>query len=162
MTEPATQPVTIRRAQAADAGAVRALTRAAYARWVPLIGREPMPMRADYEHAVRAHLVDLLFVGDELAGLIEMIDEGDHLLVENVAIAPDRQGHGHGRTLLDHAEQVAASLGRPEMRLYTNKAFAGNVAFYGRRGYAIDREEPFKEGFTVYMSKRLPAPPGPR
>ena len=43
----------IRRAGEADAAAVRELTRSAYAKWVPLIGREPMPMTADYERAVR-------------------------------------------------------------------------------------------------------------
>ena len=52
----------IRRAGEADAAAVRELTRSAYAKWVPLIGREPMPMTADYERAVREHMVDLLCV----------------------------------------------------------------------------------------------------
>ena len=63
------------------------------------------------------------------------------------------EGHGHGRHLLRHAEALAASLRLPELRLYTNKAFAWNVEFYGRHGYAVDREEPFMGGFTVYMSK---------
>ena len=145
----------IRPAGPGDAAAVRDLTRAAYAKWVPLIGREPMPMKADYEHAVREHLVDLLSAGPDLAALIEMIDEGDHLLIENLAVSPAFQGQGCGRLLLAHAEARAAALGRPELRLYTNKSFTGNVAFYQRGGYVIDREEPFKEGFTVYMSKRI-------
>jgi hypothetical protein len=54
-----------------------------------------------------------------------------------------------------HAERLAASLGLPELRLYTNKQFATNIAIYRRRGYAIDREEPFRGGFVVHMSKRL-------
>ena len=37
----------LRRAVADDAAAVRVLTREAYAKWVPVIGREPLPMRAD-------------------------------------------------------------------------------------------------------------------
>ena len=37
----------VRRATAADVANVRALTRSAYAKWVSLIGREPMPMTAD-------------------------------------------------------------------------------------------------------------------
>ena len=57
-----------------------------------------------------------------------------------------------------HAETVAASLGLPEMQLYTNKLFAENVQLYRRLGYRIDREEPFKESYTVYMSKRLQSP----
>jgi GNAT superfamily N-acetyltransferase len=57
--------------------------------------------------------------------------------------------------LLEHAERLAASLGLPELRLYTNQLFAANIAFYRRFGYVVDREEPFMGGFTVHMSKRL-------
>lgn len=63
----------IRRATAADAGVVHALTRAAYAKWVPVIGREPKPMGADYDVAVRDHLIDLLCVGGEVVAFVEMI-----------------------------------------------------------------------------------------
>ena len=41
----------LRRAQQTDVEAIRNLTRAAYAKWVPVIGREPKPMGADYESA---------------------------------------------------------------------------------------------------------------
>ena len=34
-----------RRAVMPDAGVVRAMTREAYAKWVPVVGREPLPMR---------------------------------------------------------------------------------------------------------------------
>jgi len=50
---------TLRRALPADAEAVRALVRQAYAKWVPVIGRESRPMRADREAPIRDHLVDL-------------------------------------------------------------------------------------------------------
>lgn len=49
--EEAMQALQLRRATAADAANVRALARAAYAKWVPLIGREPIPMTADYDRA---------------------------------------------------------------------------------------------------------------
>jgi ribosomal protein S18 acetylase RimI-like enzyme len=145
----------LRRAAAADAAAVRALTRAAYAKWVPLIGREPKPMQADYERAVREHRIDLALLGGALAGLIETIAEPDHLLIENVAVAPAFQGRGLGRRLMAHAEQLAAEQGQAELRLYTNARFEANVALYRRLGYRIDREEDSALGLTVYMSKRL-------
>ena len=145
----------IRRAGEADAAAVRELTRSAYAKWVPLIGREPMPMTADYERAVREHMIDLLFVDARLVALIETVNEADHLLIANVAVAPPFQGHGYGRLLLDHAERLAASLRLPELKLYTNKRFVTNIDLYRRLGYAIDREEPFMGGFMVHMSKRI-------
>ncbi len=56
-----------------DAAAVRVLTREAYAKWVPVIGREPLPMRADHDEAVRQHRIDLAFLDGGLAGLIETI-----------------------------------------------------------------------------------------
>ncbi|HZY55656.1 MAG TPA: GNAT family N-acetyltransferase, partial [Reyranella sp.] len=36
-----------RSAAPGDAAAIRALVRAAYAKWVPVLGREPRPMQAD-------------------------------------------------------------------------------------------------------------------
>lgn len=144
-------------ATAADADAIRVLTRDAYAKWVPVIGREPLPMRADYAAAVRKHRIDLLRLDGRLVALIEMVPQPDHLLIENVAVAPGFQGKGFGRRLLAHAEQVAASLGHDEIRLYTNQSFAGNLRLYQALGYRIDREEAFMDGFTVHMSKHLGA-----
>jgi GNAT superfamily N-acetyltransferase len=144
-----------RRAEAADAAAVRALTRAAYAKWVPVIGREPRPMTANYETAVRLNRIDLAYAGGELAGLIETIDRSDHLLIENVAVASERQGQGIGRAMLAHAEHVARAAGYRDVRLYTNRRFETNVQLYLRLGYAIDREETSELGVTVFMSKRL-------
>ncbi|HVJ34165.1 MAG TPA: GNAT family N-acetyltransferase [Terriglobia bacterium] len=152
--------ITLRRAEPADAPAIVALTRAAYAKWVPLLGREPKPMAADYAVAVRDHLVDLLFVAAKLAALIEMIPQPDHLLIENLAVSPEFQGRGYGRRLVAYAEQVAASRGIGTIRLYTNKLFAENLRFYDRLGYAVVEEEDFKGGVIVHMSKKLPAFPG--
>jgi ribosomal protein S18 acetylase RimI-like enzyme len=151
------QQTTIRRAVAGDAGAVRALTREAYAKWVPLIGREPKPMTADHLHAVQAHLVDLLLVGDALAALIEMIPHGDHLLIENLAVAPAFQGRGLGRHLMAHAERTAADRGYAVIRLYTNKRFAENLRFYAALGFREEREENFPGGTAVHMAKGLRA-----
>jgi len=79
---------------ATDAAAIRELTRAAYAKWVPLIGREPKPMTANYENAVTRHRFDLLYVDCTLAALIETIREADHLLVENVPCHRRSRGAG--------------------------------------------------------------------
>ena len=111
MTPPVSN-VEILPAVLADAARIRALTRAAYAKWVALIGREPLPMQADYERAIVEHTIDLLIVDGALAGLIETILRPDHLWIENVAVAPEQQGRAFGRLLLDHAEPRAVQAGR--------------------------------------------------
>ncbi len=149
--------IELRRGVSADAAELRRLTRAAYAKWVPLIGREPKPMGADYEAAVGNHRFDLLYLDGVLAGLVETIDEGDSLLVENVAVDPDFQGRGLGSKLMAHAEDVARSLGHAKITLYTNQRFTQNIQLYLRLGYSLDREEEIGAGIVrVHMSKVLP------
>ncbi len=147
------EAIALRPAVATDALAIRDLTRAAYAKWVPVIGREPKPMTADYAQAVRNHRFDLLHVDGALAALIETIPQTDHLLIENVAVSPDFQGRGLGRKLLAHAEDVAASMGYDQIKLYTNKLFAANVLLYARLGYVVEREERSSLGVAVHMRK---------
>ena len=147
--------VELRQAMATDAAAIRELTRAAYAKWVPLIGREPKPMTADYDAAVQKHRFDLLYADGTLAALIETIHETDHLLVENVAVSPAFQGRGFGRRLMAHAETLAEAAGYVEIRLYTNQRFAENIALYRKLGYRVDREEVLAVGTVTHMSKKL-------
>jgi len=144
-----------RPARAEDAGLIRDLVRAAYAKWVPVIGREPQPMKADYERAIQEHQIDMAYVDGILVGLIETMLQSDHLWIENVAVRPESQGQGLGRQLLALAERKAVEAGCGELRLLTNDAFAANVALYSRAGYSVDRREPFMGGTTVYMSKKL-------
>lgn len=152
-----------RRALAGDAPALRDLVRAAYAKWVPLIGREPKPMTADYDKAVREHLVFVVESPGQLDAAIELIPAADHLLVENVAVAPSAQGRGLGTQLMDVAERVARDLGLRELRLYTNGKFVENIALYEKLGYAITARAAIPGGGeVVWMGKRLDgAPAGP-
>jgi GNAT superfamily N-acetyltransferase len=145
----------LRRADPQDAGLIRDLVRAAYAKWIPVLGREPLPMKADYDRAVREHQIDILDIDGEMHGLIEMMLHPDHLWIENIAVRPDSQGKGLGQQLLAHAEREAAEAGCAEIRLLTSAAFETNVALYERVGYRIDRREAFMGGTTVYMSKKL-------
>jgi hypothetical protein len=69
--------VELRQGTARDASEIRELTLEAYAKWMPVIGREPKPMTADYALALREHRFDLLYVEGKLAALIETIKEAD-------------------------------------------------------------------------------------
>lgn len=146
---------TSRPATKADVPAIEALVRAAYAKWVPVIGREPMPMTADYAQAVRLHRFDLLERAGALVALVETIPRADHLWVENLAVSPAHHGQGLGRWMLRRAEDAARALGHTTIRLATNQAFAGNVDFYRRAGFVVEREEPFRGGIGVYLAKVL-------
>ncbi len=150
----------LRRAGIADVSPIRELSRAVYAKWVPLIGREPWPMAADYGRAITEHIIDLLVDNGELVALIELIPRPDHLLIENVAVKPDRQGKGFGEHMLSHAEDVARSMSYEEIRLYTNAAFAANIAFYAKRGYTeYDRGTMVPGTVAVFMKKSVRARP---
>ena len=143
-----------RRAGKADAATVRQLTRDVYAKWIPVIGREPMPMQADYEKAVAHHWIDVLEQDGKLVALIEMIPKSDHLYIENIAVAESHQGQGLARQMLHHAENLAKASGLPELRLLTNKAFVANLALYDRSGFENYAEIPFPGGgTTVYFRK---------
>jgi N-acetylglutamate synthase-like GNAT family acetyltransferase len=115
-----------------------------------------MPMTADYERAVTEHIIDLYEADGQLVALIEMIPKRDHLLIENIAVRSDQQGKGLGDRLLRHAEALALSLGLAETQLYTNGAFASNLAFYAKRGYQeYRRGEMIPGSTTVFMRKDL-------
>ena len=148
----------LRRATSADAERVKSLTRLAYAKWVPLIGREPKPMTADYERAIVEHLIDLYEHDHQLRALIEVIPMKEHLLIENIAVHPNYHGKGIGDDLLRHAEHQARSFGFNEIRLYTNAAFASNLAYYAKRGYTEHQRETFAPGVVaVHMRKAIVA-----
>jgi len=144
----------LRRATLSDAITIRHLTRLAYAKWIPLIGREPKPMAVNYDRAVVDHMIDLYEIDGEAVALIEVVPQAQHLLIENIAVRPDHQGKKIGELLLSHAETIAQALHLVELQLYTNAAFISNIEFYARRGFQEFRREPFPAGgVTVHMKK---------
>jgi mannose-6-phosphate isomerase-like protein (cupin superfamily)/ribosomal protein S18 acetylase RimI-like enzyme len=145
----------LRVARPEDAAAIAALTREAYAKWVDVIGREPLPMQVDYTQALQRHRFDLLFVDDALAGLIETVADDEFLLIENLAVGPAWQKRGYGGDLLRSAESIANKAGLRGLRLYTNQRFTENIRFYQRFGFVTEREALHGGGVIVYMRKML-------
>jgi ribosomal protein S18 acetylase RimI-like enzyme len=112
-------------------------------------------MAANFELAITQHIIDLLVMGDEFVGLVEVIPHKQYLLIENLAVEPHHQGEGFGDLLLQHAETIARSHKLDEVRLYTNAAFVSNISFYGKRGYVEFAREPIPTGgIVVHMKKR--------
>lgn len=151
------EPV-VRRATAGDVEKLTVLARAAYARHVPAIGREPMPMSADWGQLLREQEIWIVDgpTGEAVASLA--LDIGpDHVTIWSVAVAPTQQRNGIGRRLLDFAEARARELGRTELRLFTNALMEGNVALYRRLGYRETRHEELPDRVIVHMSKAVSA-----
>jgi GNAT superfamily N-acetyltransferase len=145
----------MRTATAADVAAIEAIVQAAYSPYIERIGREPGPMLEDYRQLVQAAGVHVLENAGSVQGFIILLDDGDALLLDNLAVAPDAQGLGYGRMLMDFAERQALDAGFAAIRLYTNEAMTENITLYTRRGY-VETHRAEEHGLRrVYMTKQL-------
>ncbi|HLZ65412.1 MAG TPA: GNAT family N-acetyltransferase [Aliidongia sp.] len=133
------------------------LQRAAYEPWIPVLGLEPLPYRADYTTLLRDHEAWLVRTDDgTTAGALILSVPADHLLIWSVAVSATFAGRGIGRALIDFAEAEAARRNRREVRLYTNALMARNRALYRRLGYRETGHETMPDGrHVIHMAKSL-------
>jgi ribosomal protein S18 acetylase RimI-like enzyme len=142
-------------AESRDWQAISSCVRAAYAHYVPRIGREPAPMTADYRTLIARSAVYVFREQKHVRGVLVIVPEPGAMFIENVAVHPEYQGRGIGRRLLLYAEQLARNAGLMEMRLYTNELMTENIAYYHRLGYE-EVERRTEQGFRrVFMRKIL-------
>jgi ribosomal protein S18 acetylase RimI-like enzyme len=145
----------VRPATTGDIAAITACAEAAYAPYVPRIGRAPAPMVADFAAHVAAGEVHVIEAGGQLAGYMVMMVGPGEVFIDNVAIDPKHQGLGLGGRLMALAEATAREQGHGRLRLYTNLAMTENVDFYGYLGFA-ETERRHEDGFDrIYMVKTL-------
>ena len=146
----------IRLAQPEDRAAIDTIVRAAYAVYIPRIGKPPGPMLDDYAVLIAGGAVSVIEEADEeIAALIVLLPKPDHLLLDNIAVRPDRQGRGFGRALVEFAEQEARRQGFTEIRLYTHETMTENIALYLRIGF-IESGRGNDSGYDrVFMVKPL-------
>ena len=152
---PLQQQIAIRKAFPGDADIVSSITDAAYAKYVPLMGRKPQPMTIDYQRMLAEHHGWILWIDERPAGVLVLMHEPDAMLIYSVAIAPEYQKRGLGRRLLAWAEAEAQQGGYAHIRLYTNALMQANIALYTRLGYVETRREPFHELTIVHMRKPI-------
>jgi len=138
-----------------DLAAVQALVQAAYAHYVPRIGAVPGPLRDDYAALIRDRRVHVIGPAGALRAVLVLIPQADAMLLDNVAVAPGAQGQGHGRRMLQFAEQMARQAGYRTIRLYTQEQMVENLALYARIGYR-ETHRAHEIGLArVYMAKAL-------
>lgn len=145
----------LRPATAADLPEIQRIVRDAYTPFIARIGRPPGPMSDDYAARIAKGCVTLAEDCGAVTGLIVLLDRADHLLLDNVAVDPPRQGQGVGRALLAYAETEALRRGLPEIRLYTNVKMTENIATYFRVGY-LETGRGDADGYDrVFFAKAL-------
>lgn len=147
--------ITLRPAIDDDAGFAAVCVAAAYAQWIPALGRKPGPMLDDYHAVIAADRVLIAEQDGVSVGLLVMRETDEGFLLDNIAVLPECARQGIGRTLLVHAEETAAQLGYPSLYLYTNERMTGNIELYAKHGYR-EYARKVENGFRrVYMRKQL-------
>ena len=147
-------------ARADQVPAIRACAEAAYAVYVPRIGREPAPMTADFAALVADGQVSVLTEGGDLRGFAVFHRRGDHVHLENLAVDPAHHGRRFGARLIGHVEAEARRMGLSAVELYTNEKMFENLLLYPKLGYReVGRRR--EDGFDrVYFRKPLDAESG--
>jgi GNAT superfamily N-acetyltransferase len=112
-------------------------------------------MDDDYTHHIAAGEVFVLVDGPVIAALAVLIEAPDHLLLDNVAVDPDRHGGGLGRRMIGFAEQEARRRGHAELRLFTNAKMLRNVDLYERLGFVETHRATVGEHHRVFMTKAI-------
>jgi len=127
----------------------------AYRHYIPRIGKPPGPMLDDYSARISEGVVWVIEEGAAISGTIVLLPRPDYLLLDNIAVAPARQGSGLGRLLLAFAESEAVRRGYREIHLYTHRTMTENQDLYAAIGYE-ETGRGTEAGYErVFMRKRL-------
>ena len=147
----------ISRMRGSDAGEILTIQRAAFVSEALIYGDPDMPPLVQTPEELRAEIEDgqgwVARVGSRLVGAIRYRDTDALLLIGRIAIAPDLQGAGIGRALLEAAEQSSRA---PEAELFTGSLSEANIRLYERCGYRITERVDNGDGTEqVFMRKSL-------
>jgi GNAT superfamily N-acetyltransferase len=143
----------------ADAGEVLTVQRAAFVSEAAIYGSVDMPPLTqtlpELEAELRSESGFTARIDGRLVGAIRFVEQDDLLLIGRIAIAPDMQGEGIGRMLLEAAEEASDS---PEAELFTGSRSEANLRLYESCGYAEHQRVPDGDGTEqVFLRKRLGA-----
>ena len=148
-------PPDIRIATLRDLPDIERIVAQAYGHYVARIGATPGPMLDDYPARIAQGVVHVLWVRDTVQAVLVLIQEADCLLLDNIAVAPQAQGKGYGRDLMQFAEHVARRAGYASIRLYTQEKMTENIAIYKRYGYVKTHRAEEIGLKRVFMKKAL-------
>jgi len=140
-----------------DAGEVMTVQRAAFVSEALIYGNADMPPLTQTLDQVRAEISEnagwVARLDGRLVGVIRALQDGDLLLIGRIAIAPDVQGEGIGRALLEAAENASTA---SESELFTGSLSEANIRLYESCGYVETRRIPQDDGTEqVFLRKWL-------
>ncbi len=145
----------IRAGIAADVPAIAQIVDHAYRHYIARIGKPPGPMLEDYGSRASEGVVWVLEEGAVIAAIIVLLPALNYLLLDNIAVSPNRQGVGLGRRLLAFAEDEALRRRYCEIRLYTHQTMVENQRLYASIGYE-ETGRGTEAGYDrVFMRKQL-------
>lgn len=145
----------IRAAIPAEADAVHDIVHAAYSHYIARIGKPPGPMLDDYSQRIADRQVWVIEDAGRMAGILVLEETPAGFLLDNIAVSPNHQGKGIGRTLIEFAEAEARRRGFDEIKLYTHRLMTENIALYLRIGFHETHRVSEKGYDRVYMVKCL-------
>ncbi|KJQ53557.1 GNAT family N-acetyltransferase [Microbacterium sp. SA39] len=140
-----------------DAGEVLTVQRAAFVSEAAIYGSVDMPpltqTLSELEAELRSESGFTARIGGRLVGAIRFVEHDELLLIGRIAIAPDMQGEGIGRMLLDAAEEASSA---DVAELFTGSLSEANLRLYESCGYVEHERVPDGDGTAqVFMRKKL-------
>ncbi|WP_424936026.1 MULTISPECIES: DUF6098 family protein [Bacteria] len=148
--------VVLSRLSSADAAEVLTLQRAAFVSEALIYGTADMPPLTQTLGELRAELMDTTGwaarEGARLVGALRARRADDLLLIGRISIAPDKQGEGIGRLLLETAERAS---GARVAELFTGSLSEANIRLYERCGYRVTERVDQGDGTAQVFLRKL-------
>lgn len=146
-----------------DVGEIFTLQRAAFVAEAQIYGDVYLPALTQTLDELRAEIAspNMIVLSARLAhrlvASVRSERRGPSAYIGRLMVAPDLQGLGIGRRMMDEIETRAAQSGDLQgFALVTGGRSTGNIRLYERRGYKIVREDLTSPGTPlVHMEKRL-------
>ncbi|MFK0240925.1 GNAT family N-acetyltransferase [Microbacterium sp. NPDC090281] len=142
-----------------DAGEVLTVQRAAFVSEAAIYGSVDMPpltqTLTELEAELRSESGLTARIHGRLVGAIRYVVRDGLLLTGRIAIAPDMQGEGIGKLLLESAEKES---GADVAELFTGSLSEANIRLYESCGYKEHERVPDGDGTEqVFLRKQLRA-----
>ena len=121
-----------------DVSAIKLIARKSFERYVPLIGKPPAPMNADFSvHVLKA----TVFIAQSekkqgsVLGYAIILQKDEAWLLDNIAVSPEAQGGGVGSALIAACKTFLQKRGVQRYHLHTDEAMEQNLTWNPEIGF---------------------------